>query len=103
MGVEVSWHDIKKLCSCQDSLGKLIGCLCHFINTMLGEEHMLLLSAAHACRSNTFICNPVVTKEMRGKLQPPPPFPTTGQNIFPLSHFPTFPLSHFPNFGAAII
>jgi hypothetical protein len=62
MGVEVSWCDIKKLCSCLDSLGQFIGCLCQFIKSVLGEEHMYLLEAAS--NLNAFIRNPVATKEM---------------------------------------
>ncbi len=36
----------KKLCDCLASLGQLIRCLCHFIKTTLGEEHMQWLDYA---------------------------------------------------------
>jgi hypothetical protein len=62
MGVKVSWHNIKKLCSCLASLGQFIGCLCHFIKAALGVEHMQRLKDVG--NSNAFIRYPVATKEM---------------------------------------
>ena len=57
--------DIKKLCPglvFQLSLGEFIGCLCQYIKTALGKEHMNCLGNPNASNSNSFIHNPVATK-----------------------------------------
>ncbi len=53
MGVEVSWLEIKKLCYCMASLRQFIGCMCPFIKSALGEQHMQRLD--YAGNANVFI------------------------------------------------
>jgi hypothetical protein len=62
MGIEVSWHDIKKLLAPNCSLGQFLGALCHYIKTALGEEHMQRLY--EVCSCNAFIREPIATKDM---------------------------------------
>jgi hypothetical protein len=68
MGVEVSWKNIKEICSYLSSLATFIGALCKFIRNQLGEEHMyrMMRDGGH---SNHFIREPQETREMYDAVQ----------------------------------
>ena len=67
MGVEVSWRQIKRVCSGLASLAEFIGALCKFIRRKLGEEHRnRLLKDGDG---NAFIRNPTATKQMYDAVQ----------------------------------
>ena len=67
MGVEVSWRDIKKLCSAGCTLAYFLSMLCKFIRTVLGEEHMQAL--VDMGTPNSFINDPQPTKDMWDAVQ----------------------------------
>ena len=67
MGVEVSWRDIKKLCSAGCTLAYFLSMLCKFIRTVLGEEHMQAL--VDMGTPNAFINDPQPTKDMWDAVQ----------------------------------
>ena len=67
MGVEVSWRDIKKLCSAGCALAYFLSMLCKFIRTVLGEEHMQAL--VDMGTPNAFINDPQPTKAMWDAVQ----------------------------------
>jgi hypothetical protein len=71
MGVEVTWHDIKKSCDSRLALGTLgafTRTLCRFIVTAMGEENMNLLKDDSGVPT-TFISAPRPIKEMWDQLQ----------------------------------
>jgi hypothetical protein len=63
MGIEVSCRDIKNLLPPNCTLSQILGALCHYIKTYLGEEHMQRLLDI-SCNENAFIHTPFLTKEM---------------------------------------
>ena len=67
MGVEVSWRDIKKLCSAGCTLAYFLSMLCKFIRTALGEEHKQALIDMGT--PNAFISDPQPTKAMWDAVQ----------------------------------
>ena len=67
MGVEVSWRDIKKLCSAGCTLAYFLSVLCKYIRTVLGEEHRQRL--VDAGTPNAFINEPQPTKAMWDAVQ----------------------------------
>ena len=67
MGVEVSWRDIKKLCSAGCTLAYFLSMLCKFIRTVLGEEHRQALVDMGTL--NAFINDPQPTKAMYDAVQ----------------------------------
>ena len=69
MGVEVSWKNIKEICSYLSSLATFIGALCKFIRNQLGEEHMYRMMC-DGWHSNHFIREPQeTTREMYDAVQ----------------------------------
>ena len=67
MGVEVTWRDIKKLCSAGCTLAYFLSMLCKFIRTALGEEHKQALIDMGT--PNAFISDPQPTKAMWDAVQ----------------------------------
>jgi hypothetical protein len=66
MGVEVDWHDFKKICPASSTLATLIGCECHSIE-QLGMEHEAKL--VELDMPNSFISDPVFPKSLWDEYQ----------------------------------